>query len=53
MELTCESCGGNRFDIPEATDDSAIIVCGDCYAPYGTVGDVKRQVERAVIESAR
>lgn len=49
IDLSCGECGGNRIRIPAlATDDSAI-VCEDCGHRLGSLGELKLQVERAVL----
>lgn len=53
IDLSCGRCGKNRFAFPDSGGDEAIVVCGDCGQPLGTLGDIKRQVEAAVLSPRR
>ena len=49
IEIACTACGRNRFSFPIADGDEAIVTCDDCGHVIGTLGSMKDQVERAVL----
>ena len=53
IELTCQSCGENRFSLSDAETDDALVNCVECGHEVGTLGSLKSLVERAVMDSIR
>jgi hypothetical protein len=51
IELTCKSCGENRFSFPEGNDDDSPVNCVECGHALGTLGSLKVLIERAVMDS--
>lgn len=49
IELTCSSCGQNRFSFPNGGGDNAMVSCADCGQDVGSLGTLKDRVERAVL----
>lgn len=49
IDLSCGACGSNRIDIPAQAQDDGPVLCGDCGHRLGSLGDLKSQVERAVL----
>jgi DNA-directed RNA polymerase subunit RPC12/RpoP len=52
IDLSCAQCGSNRIDIPAEAGDETPIVCGECGHRLGSLGEVKAQVEKAVLRRA-
>ena len=52
IDLSCAECGSNRIDIPAEASDDRPVVCGDCGHVLGSIGEVKAQVEQAVLRGA-
>lgn len=53
IDLACRHCGCNDFRLDETTTDSALVACGDCGRTFGTLGDIKEDVARTVMNAAR
>ncbi len=53
IELACRHCGSNDFRLDEAANDSALVACGECGRTFGTLGDIKEDVARTVMNAAR
>lgn len=53
IELTCQSCGENRFSLSDAKTDDALVNCVECGHEVGTLGSLKSLVDRAVAKSIR
>ena len=49
IELSCGECGSNRLDIPSDADDDSPVACEECGHELGSLGEVKRRVEQAVL----
>jgi len=50
IELTCDSCGSNRFVFPDGGDEGSRVFCEECGHPLGTMGALKAAVAQAAIE---
>lgn len=52
IEMTCEVCGKNRFNLADAVKDTSIIICQECGNALGALGHIKRFVSDEVIRRA-
>lgn len=52
IDLSCGECGSNRLDIPAGASDDSPVVCEECGHVLGSLAEVKRRVEQAVLRGA-
>lgn len=50
IELSCSSCGGNRFRYPPNGNGENVVICEDCGHVVGTLEELKQKVEWAVMQ---
>lgn len=50
IELSCAECGNNRFNFPVGGNDASDVTCADCGHLVGTMGSLKDEVAKAVID---
>ena len=53
IDLSCHQCGSNRLDIPANAEDDSPVVCEECGHALGSLGEVKRKVEQAVLRKGK
>lgn len=53
VALTCPACGDNRFCFPPEGTDESSVVCEECGHDIGTLGALKEEVARAVLQQDR
>ena len=53
IDLSCGACGSNRIDIPAQARDDAPVLCEDCGHVLGSLGELKSQVEQAVLRGGK
>ena len=41
VEIHCETCGSANYSLPGSHEDDGPIVCNDCGAPQGTIGELR------------
>jgi hypothetical protein len=53
VEINCEACGSANYSLAAGTSDDAPILCNDCGAGQGSLGELKATMaERVLGQSA-
>lgn len=52
IELSCASCGGNKFTYPFAVTNDAEVYCEDCGSRIGTIAEVAERVVSQITGSS-
>ena len=48
VEIHCETCGSANYSLPGGHEDDGPIVCNDCGAPQGTIGELRAELREQV-----
>jgi len=52
VEINCEACGSANYSLPGGEADDAAILCNDCGADQGSLGEIKAAMAACVIEQS-
>jgi uncharacterized Zn finger protein len=53
VEINCEICGSANYRLPAGEADDGLVLCNDCGAGQGTLGELKEALlESVVVHSA-
>lgn len=53
VEINCEFCGSANYTLPAGGEDGGAVLCNDCGAEQGSLGELKAAlVERVAEQSA-
>jgi hypothetical protein len=53
VEINCEICGSANYSLPGGEADNGAVLCNDCGAAQGTLGELKAALlDRVVAQSA-
>ena len=50
VEIHCETCGSANYSLPDGHEDGAGIICNDCGAPQGTIGELRTTLLEQVLD---
>jgi hypothetical protein len=50
VEINCELCGSANYSLPDGEADSGTLVCNDCGADQGTLGELKAALAALVLD---
>jgi hypothetical protein len=50
VDIHCESCGSANYSLPDGHGDEAAILCNDCGAPQGTIGELRAELLEQVLD---
>ena len=48
VEINCEICGSANYSLPAGDADDGIVLCNDCGAGRGTLGELKAALMECV-----
>jgi len=50
VEINCEICGSANYSLPAGEADAGAVLCNDCGADQGSLGDLKAALAERVLE---
>jgi hypothetical protein len=50
VEINCEICGSANYSLPAGADDDGTLLCNDCGAGQGSLGELKAALLACVVE---
>jgi hypothetical protein len=50
VEINCEICGSANYSLPAGEADAGILLCNDCGAGQGSLGELKAALMERVLE---
>ena len=50
VEFNCEICGSANYSLPATADDAGTVLCNDCGAGQGSLGELKAALLDCVVE---
>ena len=50
VEINCEICGSANYSLPAGEADGGNVLCNDCGADQGSLGELKAALAERVIE---
>lgn len=50
VEINCEICGSANYRLPAGEADDGQLLCNDCGAEQGTLGELKAALLESVVE---
>lgn len=50
LEINCEICGSANYSLPAGAADAGAVLCNDCGAEQGTLGELKAALMECVSE---
>ena len=50
VEINCEICGSANYSLPEGEADGGNVLCNDCGADQGSLGELKAALAARVLE---
>ena len=52
VEINCEACGSANYSLAGGETDEAAILCNDCGAAQGSLGELKTAMAQRVIDQS-
>lgn len=52
VEINCEICGSANYSLPAGEDDAGSVLCNDCGAGQGSLGELKAALLERVAEQS-
>jgi hypothetical protein len=52
VEINCELCGSANYSLPVSGADADIVLCNDCGAGQGSLGELKAALLESVVEQS-
>jgi hypothetical protein len=52
VEINCEACGSANYSLAAGTADDASILCNDCGADQGSLGELKAAMAERVLDQS-
>ena len=50
VEINCELCGSANYSLPAGGEDSGTVLCNDCGAGQGSLGELKAALAERVVD---
>ena len=50
VEINCDICGSANYSLPAGEADDGTVLCNDCGADQGSLGDLKAALLESVVE---
>ncbi len=50
VEINCEICGSANYSLPAGETDAGAVLCNDCGADQGSLGELKAALLERVVE---
>lgn len=50
VEINCEICGSANYSLPAGGNDAGTVLCNDCGAEQGSLGELKAALAERVLE---
>jgi hypothetical protein len=52
VEINCEVCGSANYSLPAAGTDAGMVLCNDCGAEQGSLGELKASLVERVLDNS-
>jgi hypothetical protein len=52
LEINCEACGSANYSLPTGEAEGAAILCNDCGADQGSLGELKAALLARVVDQS-
>jgi hypothetical protein len=50
VEINCENCGSANYSLPAGEADAGAVLCNDCGADQGSLGELKATLAERVLD---
>ena len=50
VEINCELCGSANYSLPAGGEDDGAVLCNDCGAEQGSLGELKAALAERVVD---